>query len=91
MQIGSAKEPAHLMFAKFSPDGGRVAYVRDANIFVEDLDKETTNDLALLLGIGDVFQFGQETVGSIDDGQWDTGRAERFIDFLFPQSVTAGA
>ena len=25
------------MFAKFSPDGGRVAYVREHNLYVEDL------------------------------------------------------
>ena len=25
------------MFAKFSPDGGRVAYVRENNLYVEDL------------------------------------------------------
>jgi dipeptidyl-peptidase 4 len=33
---GNAK-PSTLMFAKFSPDGGRVAYVRENNLYVEDL------------------------------------------------------
>src|SRR5262245_61639177 len=32
---GAAAEP--LLFAKFSPDGARVAYVRGTNVFVEDL------------------------------------------------------
>ena len=34
---GSAAKPATLMFAKFSPDGGRVAYVRENNIYIENL------------------------------------------------------
>jgi dipeptidyl-peptidase 4 len=34
---GSAAAPSTLMFAKFSPDGGRVAYVREHNLYVEDL------------------------------------------------------
>ncbi|MGH7702649.1 MAG: S9 family peptidase [Gemmatimonadales bacterium] len=34
---GSAAKPSTLMFAKFSPDGGRVGYVRENNLYVEDL------------------------------------------------------
>lgn len=34
---GSSAKPSTLMFAKFSPDGGRVAYVRENNLYVEDL------------------------------------------------------
>jgi dipeptidyl-peptidase-4 len=34
---GPAAEPSTLMFAKFSPDGGRVGYVRAFNLYVEDL------------------------------------------------------
>ncbi|HEY3011916.1 MAG TPA: S9 family peptidase [Gemmatimonadales bacterium] len=34
---GPAAKPSTLMFAKFSPDGGRVAYVRENNLYVEDL------------------------------------------------------
>lgn len=33
----AAAPPSTLMFAKFSPDGGRVGYVRDHNLYVEDL------------------------------------------------------
>jgi dipeptidyl-peptidase-4 len=34
---GSEAKPSTLMFAKFAPDGGRVAYVRENNLYVEDL------------------------------------------------------
>lgn len=36
-QLGAGLESATLMFAKFSPDGSRVAYVSKHNIFVEEL------------------------------------------------------
>src|SRR6185437_6675929 len=35
---GNRAQSSTLMFAKFSPDGGRVAYVREHNLYVEDLD-----------------------------------------------------
>jgi dipeptidyl-peptidase 4 len=34
---GPGAKPSTLMFAKFAPDGGRVAYVRENNLYVEDL------------------------------------------------------
>lgn len=36
-QLGRNASPSTLMFAKFSPDGTRVGYVRENNIYVEDL------------------------------------------------------
>jgi dipeptidyl-peptidase-4 len=36
-KLGGEAEPSTLMFAKFSPDGRRVAYVRQKNIYVQDL------------------------------------------------------
>ena len=36
-KLGGKVEPATLMFAKFSPDGRRVGYVRGNNLYVEDL------------------------------------------------------
>ncbi len=36
-QLGIGLEEATLMFAKFSPDGGRVAYVSKLNIYAEDI------------------------------------------------------
>ena len=37
---GADAKPSTLMFAKFSPDGERVAYVRENNIYVESLSGE---------------------------------------------------
>ncbi len=34
---GADAKPSTLMFAKFSPDGSRVGYVRENNLYVEDL------------------------------------------------------
>ena len=36
-KVGALSPPSSLMFAKFSPDATRVAYVRENNIYVEDL------------------------------------------------------
>jgi len=36
-QLGKEVEPTTMMFAKFSPDASKVAYVSKQNIFVEDL------------------------------------------------------
>ena len=36
-QLGGEAVPASMMFAKFSPDGSKVAFVRERQIFVEDL------------------------------------------------------
>jgi len=38
-QLGGKTEPSRMMFAKFSPDGTRVAYVYRNNIYVQDLDR----------------------------------------------------
>src|SRR5206468_4781340 len=37
-KLGGGAKPSTLMFAKFSPDGGRVAYVRDHDLYVEGLN-----------------------------------------------------
>lgn len=44
-QLGGDAQPASLMFAKFSPEGTRVAYVRDNDLFVEDLKTHQTTRL----------------------------------------------
>jgi len=36
-KLGGDAEPSTLMFAKFSPDGTRVAYVREKNVYVQNL------------------------------------------------------
>jgi len=47
-KLGAGGPPSSLMFAKFSPDGSKVAYVRFNNIFVEDVESgvatRLTND-----------------------------------------------
>lgn len=42
---GSEAAPSTLMFAKFSPDGGRVGYVREHDLYVEDLATGTITRL----------------------------------------------
>ena len=37
-KLGGDAKPSTLMFAKFSPDGGRVAYVREHDLYVERLE-----------------------------------------------------
>jgi dipeptidyl-peptidase 4 len=44
-KLGGDADPATLMFAKFSPDGSRVAYVRERNIYVEHLDNNTIQQI----------------------------------------------
>lgn len=44
-KIGKDKPASSLMFAKFSPDGSKVAYVSGHNIYVEDLTTNTTKAL----------------------------------------------
>lgn len=42
---GPGAKPSTLMFAKFAPDGGRVAYVRENNLYVENLADGRTTQL----------------------------------------------
>jgi dipeptidyl-peptidase-4 len=42
---GQDAKPSTLMFAKFSPDGRRVGYVRENNLYVEDLASRTITPL----------------------------------------------
>ncbi|HEX4022650.1 MAG TPA: S9 family peptidase [Acidobacteriaceae bacterium] len=44
-KLGGDVPASTLMFAQFSPDGHSVAYVRDHNIYVEDLASETIRPL----------------------------------------------
>lgn len=42
-KLGGDAEPSTLMFAKFSPDGSRAAYVRENNLYVQNLaDRQIT-------------------------------------------------
>jgi len=44
-KLGATRPTATMMFAKFSPDGTKVAYVSEYNIFVEDLATQTIKQL----------------------------------------------
>lgn len=44
-QVGRNAAASTLMFAKFSPDGSRVGYVRENNLYVEDLATGRTTQL----------------------------------------------
>jgi dipeptidyl-peptidase-4 len=44
-KIGNGGPPSSLMFAKFSPDASKVAYVRFNNLFIEDLDRGVVTQL----------------------------------------------
>jgi len=46
IKLGGDVEASTLMFAKFSPDGRRVAYVRERNIYVEDLQSRRITALS---------------------------------------------
>lgn len=44
-RVGERAPASSLMFAKFSPDGTRVAYVRDNDLYMEDLRNDTVTRL----------------------------------------------
>ena len=44
-KLGGDRPESSLMFAKFSPDGGSVAYVHDRNIYMEDIPSHTIKAL----------------------------------------------
>lgn len=44
-KLGGDAKPSTLMFAKFSPDGRRVAYVRENNLYVQDLKTSSITQL----------------------------------------------
>ena len=73
-QLGKTFPAASLMFAKFSPDGHRVAYVHDRNIYVEDLREPaitrlTTTDSPHLIN-GTFDWVYEEELGLRDGFRW---------------------
>ncbi len=70
-QLGGDAPEASLMFAKFSPDGARVGYVRENNIYVEDLDTgaitQLTHDGSTTI-INGTFDWVYEEELSLQDG-----------------------
>lgn len=70
-QLGKGLPPASLMFAKFSPDGSKIAYVSENNIYSEDypsgsIQPLTTNGTVTL--INGTFDWAYEEEFSCRDG-----------------------
>lgn len=73
-QIGKGRPSQSLMFAKLSPDGKRVAYVSEHNIYVEELSsgfsKKLTNDGTRKLINGTFDWVYEEEFGCRDGFRW---------------------
>ncbi|MEP7326802.1 MAG: DPP IV N-terminal domain-containing protein, partial [Gemmatimonadota bacterium] len=65
---GGAARPSTLMFAKFSPDGRRVGYVRESNLYVENLAD------------GSIVQLTQDGSRTIINGTFDWVYEEELDD-----------
>ena len=74
VQIGKSKPSSSLMFAKFSPDGSKVAYVSEHNIYVEDLasgnTKALTTDGTSRMINGTFDWVYEEEFGCLDGFRW---------------------
>jgi len=73
-QIGKGKPASSLMFAKFSPDGSKVAYVNEHNVYVEDLSSGaikalTTNGTTRMIN-GTFDWVYEEEFGCLDGFRW---------------------
>lgn len=73
-KLGGDARPSTLMFAKFSPDGNRVAYVRENNLYVEDLAnrriKQMTSDGSQTIINGTFDWVYEEEFGLRDGFRW---------------------
>lgn len=71
-QIGVGLPASSLMFAKFSPDSKKVAYVSERNVYVEDLETKEIKVLTSVNGtkklINGTFDWAYEEEFSIRDG-----------------------
>jgi dipeptidyl-peptidase-4 len=67
-QLGKTVERSSMMFAKFAPDGSRIAYVSNQNIFVEDLNT------------GNITQITHDGGGHIINGTFDWAYEEELDD-----------
>jgi dipeptidyl-peptidase-4 len=66
-QIGADRPEASLMYAKFSPDGTRVGYVSENNLYVEDIES------------GNVVQLTDDGSETILNGRFDWVYEEEFF------------
>lgn len=70
-QIGKSLPPSTLMFAKFSPDGNKIAYVQDNNLYSEDYNTGTIKALTTngtVSMINGTFDWAYEEEFSCRDG-----------------------
>ena len=71
---GSSAKPSTLMFAKFAPDGRRVAYVREKNLYVENLSNgaitQLTRDGSRTIINGTFDWVYEEELGLRDGFRW---------------------
>jgi 3-deoxy-D-manno-octulosonate 8-phosphate phosphatase KdsC-like HAD superfamily phosphatase len=57
--------------------------VQTLGLLLEHLNEGVSDDLALLLGIGDALELAEEELGSVDDGEVDAEvLAEHLVDLL---------
>ncbi|MBK8609298.1 MAG: S9 family peptidase [Chitinophagaceae bacterium] len=89
-QLGKGLEEATLMFAKFSPDAGRVAYVSKLNIYVEEISSGIITKLTKDGGdniINGTFDWVyEEELGDLDGFRWSPDGK----DIAYWQSDTKG-
>ena len=89
-KLGGDAAPATLMFAKFAPDGSKVAYVRENNLYVQDLSSLDITALTkegsekLIHGTGD--WVNEEELGLRDSFRWSPDGQQ----ILFWQFDTSG-
>ena len=73
-KLGATAKPSTLMFAKFSPDETRVGYVRENNIYVEELTSgaitQLTNDGTALIANGTFDWVYEEELFCRDGWRW---------------------
>lgn len=70
-QIGKSLPPSTLMFAKFAPDGNKIAYVQDNNLYSEDYNTGTIKALTTngtVSMINGTFDWAYEEEFSCRDG-----------------------
>ncbi|HEU4993414.1 MAG TPA: S9 family peptidase [Gemmatimonadaceae bacterium] len=90
--IPVSRAPGLQMFAKFSPDGKRVAFVRDNNLFVTDLDSgqetQLTRDGSETIINGTTDWVYEEELGLADAFRWSPD-SKRLAFWRFDQSPVA--
>ncbi len=85
-KLGGNASPSTLMFAKFSPDGTRVAYVRENNLYVQDvrtlqITALTTDGSARIIN-GTADWVNEEELGIRDGYRWSPdGHSMAFWSF----------